>query len=130
MAGAARTWISSTLATEGVALAAAQATLAVMVGDQVCAHLHRVGTRLWHGLHRLHRQHPERVTGVGGIAEMCFLHFDSERTSRAVARGAAARGLLVKRTAYNFVSLAHDNAIVDRTLDILDEVLRAAAPPP
>ena len=31
--------------------------------------------------------------------------------------------LLFKRTAYNFVSLAHDEATVDRTLGILDEVL-------
>src|SRR2546428_828892 len=37
MAGAGRTWISSTLATEGVALAAALATLDVMVRDDVCA---------------------------------------------------------------------------------------------
>ncbi|HYK82584.1 MAG TPA: aminotransferase class III-fold pyridoxal phosphate-dependent enzyme [Gemmatimonadales bacterium] len=128
MAGAARTWISSTLATEGVALAAAQATLAVMVRDQVCAHLHRVGTRLWHGLHRLHHEHPDLVTGVGGLAEMCFLHFASEAISRAVARGAAARGLLLKRTAYNFVSLAHDDAVVDHTLAVLDDVLRTAVP--
>ena len=49
-----RTWISSTLATEAVALAAAQATLAVFAAEDVCGHLHRVGTRLLHGLHRLH----------------------------------------------------------------------------
>ena len=45
-----RTWISSTLATEAVALAAAQATLAVFAAEDVCGHLHRVGTRLLHGL--------------------------------------------------------------------------------
>jgi len=42
-----------------------------------------------------------------------------------VARGCAARGLLFKRTAYNFVSMAHDEETVDRTLDLLDEVLAA-----
>ncbi len=130
MAGTARTWISSTLATEAVALAAAQATLEVMARDQVCAHLHGVGTRLLHGLHRLHREHPDVVSGVGGIAEMSFLHFATEQLSRAVARGAAARGLLMKRTAYNFVSLAHDDGIVDHTLDVLDDVLRTAATAP
>lgn len=35
----------------------------------------------------------------------------------------AARGLLFKRTAYNVVSLAHDEAVVDRALDLLEEVL-------
>ncbi len=126
MAGAARTWISSTLATESVSLAAAQATLAVMARDDVCGHLHRIGTRLLHGLHRLHRAHAELVTGVGGVAEMCFLHFASDAISRDVARGCAARGLLFKRTAYNFVSLAHDEAAVARTLGVLDEVLGEA----
>lgn len=47
----------------------------------------------------------------------------SESISRDVARGCAARGLLFKRTAYNFVSLAHDEVAVDRTLEVLDEVL-------
>ena len=127
MAGVARTWISSTLATEGVALAAARATLAVVVSEAVPAHLHRVGTRLLHGLHRLQREHAAAVAGVGGVAEMCFLHYASDGVSRAVARGCAARGVLFKRTAYNFVSLAHDEATVDRTLDVLDDVLRSAA---
>jgi len=43
-----------------------------------------------------------------------------------VARGCAGRGLLFKRTAYNFVSMAHDEETVDKTLGILDEVLGAA----
>ena len=127
MAGAARTWISSTLATEAVALAAARATLDLFVRDDVCGHLHRVGTRLLHGLHRLHREHADHLTGVGGIAEMCFLHFATDHLSASVARGCAARGLLFKRTAYNFVSLAHDEATVDHTLALLEEVLAAIA---
>jgi glutamate-1-semialdehyde aminotransferase len=44
-----------------------------------------------------------------------------------VARGCAARGLLFKRTAYNFVSLAHDEETIDRTLETLDEVLAQVA---
>src|SRR5438132_885657 len=97
----------------------------VFAHEDVCGHLHRMGTRLLHGLHRLHHKHGDLVTGVGGIAEMCFLHFASEVVSRDVARGCAARGLLFKRTAYNFLSLAHDEETVDRTLDILDDVLGA-----
>src|SRR5207247_2177343 len=85
-----RTWISSTLATEAVALAAAQATLAVFEREQVCEHLQRVGTRLFHGLHRLQRDHVERVVGVGGVAAMSFLQFASEDVSRAVAVGCSS----------------------------------------
>ena len=37
----------------------------------------------------------------------------------------ARAGLLFKRSAYNFVSLAHNEAVVDRSLDLLDEALSA-----
>lgn len=124
MAGAGRTWISSTLATEAVALAAARATLAVFERDSVCDHLHRIGTRLLHGLHELHRANSGIITGVAGIAEMCFLHYATEELSRTAAQRAAQRGLLFKRTAYNFVSLAHDEGTVDRTLETLHAALR------
>ena len=124
MSGAQRTWISSTLATESVALAAALATVQTFEREDVCAHLHRLGTRLLHGLHRLQREFEGLVTGVGGIAEMCFLHYASDDVSREVAAGCARRGVLFKRTAYNFVSLAHDEAAVDHGLDVLGETLR------
>jgi glutamate-1-semialdehyde 2,1-aminomutase len=124
MAATGRTWISSTLATESVSLAAARATLEVFDQEHVCAHLHRVGTRLLHGLHRLQREYPHRLAGVGGVAEMCFLHCTNEETSRALAVGCAKRALLFKRTAYNFVSLAHGEPEVDVALGVLEEVLK------
>src|SRR5467141_2034895 len=125
MNAASRTWISSTLATVGVALAAARATLEVFVRDDVCGHLQRIGTRLLHGLHEVQRAHTAVVTGVAGIAEMCFLHCATEDLSRALTSHAAERGLLFKRTAYNFVSLAHDEGTVDHALAMLHEALRA-----
>ena len=67
------------------------------------------------------------MTGVAGVAEMSFLHFASDEASRAVALACAQRGLLFKRTAYNFVSLAHDAATIDRTLGLLDEALGEVA---
>lgn len=127
MEAAARTWISSTLATESVALAAARATLGVFEAEPVCARLHAAGTRLLHGLHGLAGRHRDLVTGVAGVAEMCFLHYADERVSARVAQGCAARGVLFKRTAYNFVSYAHDDGVVDRTLATLDEVLGEVA---
>ncbi|HZH40289.1 MAG TPA: aminotransferase class III-fold pyridoxal phosphate-dependent enzyme [Gemmatimonadales bacterium] len=130
MEAAARTWISSTLATESVSLAAALATVQVFVAEPVCAHLHTVGTRLLHGLHQLAATHKDVVTGVAGVAEMSFLHYADERVSARVARLSAARGLLFKRTAYNFVSYAHDEATIDRTLAILDDVLGEVAREP
>lgn len=129
MAGVTRTWISSTLATEFVSLAAARATLDVMVARQVPQHLGRVGARLRDGLVLLQQEHPELVTHVRGIPEMCFLQYADEAVSHAVTAGCAGAGLLFKRSAYNFVSLAHDEAVIDRTLAELAEALSAVAKP-
>ena len=129
MAGVTRTWISSTLATEFVSLAAARATLDVMVARQVPEHLGRVGARLRDGLLRLQQGHPELVTAVGGIPEMCFLQYVNEAVSRAVTAACARSGLLFKRSAYNFVSLAHDEPLIDRTLELLDQALSTVAKP-
>jgi glutamate-1-semialdehyde 2,1-aminomutase len=120
-----RTWISSTLATEFVSLAASRATLAAMVQAQVPAHLTRVGTRLLAGLQALAAAHPEHAVRAAGLPEMCFLEYRDEAVSGQVAMACVARGLLFKRSAYNFVSLAHDEAAVDRTLGILDDALSA-----
>jgi glutamate-1-semialdehyde 2,1-aminomutase len=129
MAGVSRTWISSTLATELVSLAAARATLDVMVTRRVPEHLRRIGRRLFEGLASLQQKHPEIVTGVGGIPEMCFLQYAGEDVSRSVTAGCAHGRLLFKRSAYNFVSLAHDELVIDQTLQILDEALSAVARP-
>jgi glutamate-1-semialdehyde 2,1-aminomutase len=125
MEAVSRTWISSTLATEFVSLAASRATLAAMVQADVPAHLSRVGTRLLSGLQALAAAHPELAVRAAGLPEMCFLDYRDEPVSGRVAMACVARGLLFKRSAYNFVSLAHDEAAVDRTLGILEDALAA-----
>jgi glutamate-1-semialdehyde 2,1-aminomutase len=129
MAEVSRTWISSTLATEFVSLAAAKATLEVMQTQRVTDHLQRVGTRLLNGLRVLAREHPDVVSGVGGIPQMCFLHYGDNSVSHAVTAACAQSGLLFKRSAYNFVSLAHTEPVIDRSLEQLNEALSAVAKP-
>lgn len=123
MEAVSRTWISSTLATEAVSLAASRATLAVMAEAQVSAHIHRVGARLLAGLQTLAAKHERLGVRAAGLPEMCFLEYRDEALSGRVALACAERGLLFKRSAYNFVSLAHDEGVVDRTLDLLDDAL-------
>lgn len=129
MEGVSRTWISSTLATEFVSLAAARATLDVMIARQVPAHLGRIGGRLRDGLTALHLEHPELISGVGGVPEMCFLQYADDVVSQAVTAECARAGILFKRSAYNFVSLAHDESVIDRTLEVIAEALSAVAKP-
>jgi glutamate-1-semialdehyde 2,1-aminomutase len=129
MAAVTRTWISSTLATEWVSLAAARATLEVMVARRVPEHLGRVGARLLSGFQALADRHPRVVRGVAGLPEMCCLQFHEESAGAALAVEAARRGLLFKRGAYNFVSLAHGEAVVDRALGVLEDSLGAVESP-
>lgn len=120
------TWISSTMATEFVSFAAARATLAAVREVGLPARLAETGSVLFEGLKGLAAGHADRVV-ASGIPEMCYLRFSDERASQRVAQGCARRGLLFKRNAYNFVTLAHTNADVLRALGILDEVLRETA---
>jgi glutamate-1-semialdehyde 2,1-aminomutase len=123
MAAVARTWISSTLATEFVSLAAAGATLTVLERERVPERLARTGGRLLAGLQMLARRHPEVLAGVAGVPQMCFCQFREERHASALARAAARRGVLFKRSAYDFVSLAHDDATIDGTLAVLEDAV-------
>jgi glutamate-1-semialdehyde 2,1-aminomutase len=127
MSAVARTWISSTLATEFVSLAAARATLIVLERDRVPERLDRVGRRLLSGLEAIAGRHPEVIAGIAGVPQMCFCQFRQERHAPALARGAARRGVLFKRSAYDFVSLAHDEATIDATLACLDDAVQEVA---
>jgi glutamate-1-semialdehyde aminotransferase len=122
MGGVARTWISSTLATESVALAAARATVHAIRDEGLPAHVDRVGALLHAGLSELADRHP-RLAVAAGIPAMCHLRFHDDAIGGRVARECLERGLLFKRNAYNFVSLAHDESHVTRCLEVLDEVL-------
>lgn len=129
MAEVSRTWISSTLATEFVSLAAAKATLEAMQTLRVPDHLERVGTRLLNGLRVLTEEHPDVLTGVGGLPQMCFLQYGDDSVSHIVTAACAQSGLLFKRSAYNFVSLAHTEPVIDRSLEQLAEALSAVGKP-
>lgn len=121
------TWISSTMATEFVSFAAARATLAVIREIGLHQRLAATGEALFAGLSTIAVTYPDQVTGVAGIPEMCYLRFKNDRISERVAQGCARRGLLFKRTAYNFVSLAHTDADVAAALATLDEVIPETA---
>jgi hypothetical protein len=79
------------------------------------------------GLGGLRHKYPEIVAGVGGIPEMCFLQYADEAVSVSVSAACARAGLLFKRSAYNFVSLAHNEPVVTRSLDLLDDALSGVA---
>jgi glutamate-1-semialdehyde 2,1-aminomutase len=123
MEAATRTWISSTLSTEYVALAAGLAVLDACERESVPARLAAAGTRLFQGSEALRRAHPAIVTGVGGVPEFSFFRFRDDATSARVAAAAARRGVIMRRGPYHFVSLAHDDTAIDLALSRIDEAV-------
>jgi glutamate-1-semialdehyde 2,1-aminomutase len=123
MAGVTRTWISSTLATEFVSLAAARATLATLQARRVPEQLGRIGAWLLDGFRGLVDRFPRHLRGVGGVPEMCCLLFHDEATGARLAVEAARRGVLFKRSPYNFVSMAHGEREIERAIGVLGEAL-------
>jgi glutamate-1-semialdehyde 2,1-aminomutase len=117
------TWISSTMATEFVSIAAARATLRVMAAEHLSEQLFRAGQLFWSGLEEIAGRHPVVVSGVAGLPEMCYLRYRDDAIGARVSAVAAQRGLLFKRSAYNFVSLAHDPAMIQRILERLEAAI-------
>jgi glutamate-1-semialdehyde aminotransferase len=114
MDGLKRTWISSTLAGEGSALAAAMGVLDWHENVDVCDELARIG--------RATRELVSgalKASGLGGVEfhgidQMWFMRFASPDAERRFVALAAEHGALFKRGAYNFAALAHDeDALVD-----------------
>ena len=125
MARVRETWISSTLATEYVALAAAGAVLDVWADVDVAGHLARVGARMRDALADC------AAAGgwtVEGMPEMWFLRFPDPERERRFLLGCAGRGVLLKRGAYNFASLAHGEPEVEATVRAVAATLPELGP--
>jgi glutamate-1-semialdehyde 2,1-aminomutase len=109
-----RNWISSTLASEGSALAAAMGVLDWYENVEVCEELARIGGEM-----RTLVSGALKASGLDGITmhgidPMWFMKFESPEAEQRFVSLAAEHGALFKRGAYNFASLAHDeDALVD-----------------
>ncbi len=120
------TWVSSTLATEFVSLAAAGAVLDEWEATDVAGHLARTGRAMLDGLAAEAGRAGARWS-VQGMPEMWFLRFADGALERRLLLGCAARGLLLKRGAYDFPSLAHRDAEVEESLATVRAVLAEPA---
>ena len=110
-----QSWVSSTLATEYVALAAADAVLDVWEQQDVAAHIAALGGRMLSAL----RAQLVGVAGceLHGLPAMWFLRFADAERERQVLLACVKSGVLLKRGAYNFPSLAHGDDEARQALD-------------
>jgi glutamate-1-semialdehyde 2,1-aminomutase len=122
MDAAKRTWISSTLAGEGLGLAAARAVLDVHEEDiDVCGILARVGAAMRDAVASAAEASGIPGVTLDGLDPMWLMRFEDPAVERMFLEEAVAQGVLFKRGAYNYAALAHDEE------EILVEVERAAS---
>ena len=109
MEAAQRTWISSTLASESTALAAALAVLDWHEEADICATLADTGRELRAALERAIAASGVEGVQVAGVDTMLLIRWDDPlRESHFVQEGARA-GVLFKRGAYDYPAIAHDD---------------------
>jgi glutamate-1-semialdehyde 2,1-aminomutase len=108
MEAARRTWISSTLASESTALAAALAVCDWHDEADICATLAETGRELRAAVDRAILA--SRMSGVAtaGVDTMFLLRWDDPARETRFLLEAARAGVLFKRGAYNFAAIAHD----------------------
>lgn len=108
MEAARRAWISSTLAGESVALAAAGAVLDSHARGGVCEAIWEAGAAMRSVVEEAIEESGVRGVSVRGIAPMWLMDFDSDARRSRFLEIAVGRGVLFKRGAYNYASTAHD----------------------
>lgn len=111
MDAATETWISSTAAGEAGALAAIGAVLDRYdepEGD-VCAELARIGATMRTRVSDALVAAAVPGVRVAGIDPMWLLRFENAQFETTFLEHAASLGLLLKRGAYNYAALAHDD---------------------
>jgi glutamate-1-semialdehyde 2,1-aminomutase len=108
MDAARKTWISSTLASEATALAAASAVLSWHDQADVCESLWTIGAEMRAAFQTA--LDASGLTGIttDGIDPMWLIRFDDPAREGRFVELAAENGVLFKRGAYNFAALAHD----------------------
>jgi glutamate-1-semialdehyde 2,1-aminomutase len=108
MDAAHRTWISSTLASESTALAAALAVLDCHDETDVCAKLAEIGREMRASVERAITTTGAHDVSTDGLDAMWLLRWDDPARENRFVREALGAGVLFKRGAYNFAAIAHD----------------------
>jgi len=123
MRAASECWISSTLAGEATALAAASAVLDWHEKAEVCEGLWAAGEEMMQGVQRAITASGVSGVTVRGIPPMWLLDFEDEDQRTRFGELAVEAGVLFKRGAYNYASLAHEESDVGAIESAASEAL-------
>jgi glutamate-1-semialdehyde 2,1-aminomutase len=114
MESARKTWISSTLASESIALAAALAVLDWHDEADICATLAETGREMRAAVERAISASGVRGVTAGGVDPMWLLRWDDPARETRFLLHALREGVLFKRGAYNFAAIAHDEDVLQK----------------
>jgi glutamate-1-semialdehyde 2,1-aminomutase len=127
------TWASGTLNGNPISASAGLAALDVLSGPGIYEHLHHIGGRLRAGLEEIGRRRgvPLRALGEDAVFGVRFLEnpapknwIELQAHDRALGQRwgveCLKRGLLVNPNEKFYISIAHTDTDVDRTLEICD----------
>ncbi|HUQ46501.1 MAG TPA: aminotransferase class III-fold pyridoxal phosphate-dependent enzyme [Gemmatimonadaceae bacterium] len=120
MDAARRTWISSTLASESTALAAALSVLDWHDEADIAATLAETGREMRAAVDRAIEASGVRGVQTHGVDPMWLMRWDDPARESRFLVNAMRAGVLFKRGAYNFAAVAHDD-------DALREIEAAAS---
>jgi glutamate-1-semialdehyde aminotransferase len=112
MDAASRTWISSTLASESASIAAALAVIDWHERADVCDFLWKAGGEMMDAVRNSIVASGIDGVSLEGIGPMWLLRFDDPAREARFLRLARESGVLFKRGAYNYASLAHDEETI------------------
>lgn len=114
MEAARKTWISSTLASESTALAAAGAVLDWHEKADICDSLASIGLDQRESMNAAIKASGIDGVTVDGIDHMWLLRWNTPAREQRFLELAAGQGVLFKRGAYNYPAIAHSDDIIQR----------------
>lgn len=130
MASATDTWISSTAAAESTGLAAARAVFDWHERVDVPSRLAAAGQSLQDVVSSALQRAPWTGVTASGPAVMWRLEAGVPEQLDALVAATARAGVLLKRGAYQFASLAHDAEIVDTIARAMPGIVETLVPGP
>ncbi len=130
MEAAQRTWISSTAATESTGLAAAKAVLEWHERTDVPERMAAAGGRLLEIIGTALSESPWVSVRAEGPPAMWRLLAKAPDQLDALVAVAARYGLLLKRGAYQFGAVAHDEAALEYVAHVMPRIMHSLLPGP
>lgn len=130
MDAARRTWISSTAATESTGLAAAKAVLEWHERTDVPERMAAAGGMLLEIIGTALSESPWVGVQADGPPTMWRLLAEAPDQLDALVAVSARYGLLLKRGAYQFGAVAHDEAALEQVADVMPRIMQSLLPGP